>query len=150
MILYAFMIGGNALLAGVNLKNLSALYQDLSRSPYFVDKTGILDQLIPFFSTNMKYICITRPRRFGKSSITQMLAAYLSKCINTESIFNCLAVAHQPYYRENLNRHNVVYMDLSRLPRACVSYNAFEDMLSARLISDLKKQFPVRALYYSL
>ena len=130
------------MIAGVNLSSFSALFKELCRSNYFVDKTGILAQLIPYFSTNMKYICITRPRRFGKSSITHMLAAYLCKCVDAGNLFDNLSVAKELFYRDHLNSHNVVYMDLSKLPRTCKSYNEFEDMLTARLMADLKKQYP--------
>ena len=130
------------MLAGVNLNNSLTMYKRLSRSPYFVDKTGIIGQLIPLFSTNMNYICITRPRRFGKTSITQMLSAYLCKTADAKDIFEHLAIAKQPFFKDHLNRYNVVYMDLSRLPRACDSYIKFENLLVNQLENDLIKQYP--------
>ena len=130
------------MLAGVNLHNSAVMYKELSSSPYFVDKTDILKLLVPLFSTNMKYICITRPRRFGKTSITQMLSAYLCKTDETGDIFKNLVVAKQPFYRDHLNKHNVVYMDLSRLPDNCDSYKEFNDILVGQLENDLRKQYP--------
>jgi len=127
---------------GVNLKSFAAFFTKLYNSTYFVDKTGILGELIPYFSTNTNYICITRPRRFGKTSIAQMMSAYLSKSVNTGDLFDHLAIAKEPFYREHLNRHNVVYMDLSRLPRGCESYDKFEDMLTDQLILDLRGEYP--------
>jgi len=130
------------MLVGVNLKSFAAVYAELCRSTYFVDKTGIIGQFIPFFSTSTKYICITRPRRFGKSSIAQMLSAYLCKKVDEENLFNGLAVARMPFYKDHINKHNVVYMDLSRIPRGCKSYAMFEDMLVGQLTRDLKEQYP--------
>ena len=54
-------------------------YKMVFDSPYFVDKTLILDEIIPRINTTEKYICITRPRRFGKSVMANMLAAFFSK-----------------------------------------------------------------------
>jgi len=130
------------MLVGLNLKSSAALYTELSHSAYFVDKTDILRQFIPYFSTDTKYICITRPRRFGKTSIAQMLLAYLCKSVSTDDLFKHLNIAGMPFYKEHLNQHNVVYMDLSKLPSTCTSYRMFEDILIKRLSSDLYKQFP--------
>ncbi|MGL5752113.1 MAG: AAA family ATPase, partial [Paraclostridium sp.] len=42
-------------------------YKELVGSRYFVDKSNIIEELNERISTNDKYVCITRPRRFGKS-----------------------------------------------------------------------------------
>ena len=52
----------------LNSKKASLLYKDETESTYFVDKTAMLDELIPLIEPNLrdknqKYICITRPRR---------------------------------------------------------------------------------------
>ena len=64
-------------------------YQEIVNSTYFVDKTGLLEELIPIVGPgsrgdgaafragqSSKYICITRPRRFGKTIAANMVAAY--------------------------------------------------------------------------
>lgn len=42
-------------------------YKNLYRSKYFVDKSLIIEKLNDLINTSDKYVCITRPRRFGKS-----------------------------------------------------------------------------------
>ena len=59
-------------------------YNELAKSKYFIDKSNILKKLNTFISTPNKYICITKPRRFGKSSIINMLGAYYTKGYNVE------------------------------------------------------------------
>ena len=44
-------------------------FTEVYKSPYFVDKSGMISEIIPRIGTTEKYICITRPRRFGKSVI---------------------------------------------------------------------------------
>ena len=47
-------------------------------SPYFVDKSAILEEIIPRIGTTENYICLTRPRRFGKSIMANMIGAFFS------------------------------------------------------------------------
>ena len=38
-------------------------FAEVYKSPYFVDKSEIISEIIPRIGTTEKYICITRPRR---------------------------------------------------------------------------------------
>ncbi len=59
-----------------------SMYQEMAQSPYFVDKTAMINEIIPRIGIAEKYICVTRPRRFGKSVMASMLGAFFSKaCI---------------------------------------------------------------------
>lgn len=49
-------------------------YRYIKEMEYFVDKTDILTEIFPILNTENRYVCITRPRRFGKTA-----AACLSK-----------------------------------------------------------------------
>ena len=42
------------------------------KQPYFVDKTELLSELFPFLERGNTHICITRPRRFGKTVISMI------------------------------------------------------------------------------
>ena len=55
-----------------------ALYQGETNQPYFVDKSLLLAELFPVLDAGNQHICITRPRRFGKSMAADMLTAYYS------------------------------------------------------------------------
>ena len=53
-------------------------FKDILASDY-VDKTGLIRLINDAIGTNRKLICISRPRRFGKSFTTQMLCAYYDR-----------------------------------------------------------------------
>lgn len=59
----------------------------------YVDKT----ELIPFISSRLgtldNMICVSRPRRFGKSLTADMLCAYYSKGCGSRKLFEGLAVS---------------------------------------------------------
>ena len=55
----------NRVVTGNYLNSTDALtaYTEVYKSPYFVDKSEVLNEIIPRIGTTEKYICITRPRR---------------------------------------------------------------------------------------
>lgn len=48
-------------------------YKTITKAPYFVDKSGILKELIPALEREQRFFCITRPRRFGKTVMANMM-----------------------------------------------------------------------------
>ena len=56
-------------------------YRLMTEETYFVDKSMLLQELIPAFSAAERFYCITRPRRFGKSVAANMIAAFFGKAV---------------------------------------------------------------------
>ena len=81
------------------------LYKSECLSAYFVDKTLMLRELFPYVSAGNRHICITRPRRFGKSYAANMLAAYYSKGADSEKMFSGLQISKEADFREHLNKY---------------------------------------------
>lgn len=54
-------------------------YREMTGSLYYVDKSAMIGELIESIGTPDKYICVTRPRRFGKTVIANMLASFFRK-----------------------------------------------------------------------
>ena len=46
------------------------------RSKIYVDKTGMLEYTNSVLDSEQGYICVSRPRRFGKSIAAEMLVSY--------------------------------------------------------------------------
>ena len=73
-----------------NYLNTTAVYDTYRRehnSPYFVDKSKLLCELCPRVDTTANYICVTRPRRFGKSMAANMMAAFFQEPVIREPCF---------------------------------------------------------------
>ncbi len=60
-------------------------------------------------------MCVTRPRRFGKSLALSMLNAYYSKGCDSRDLFKDLAISKDPSFDEHLNKHNVFCIDMNGL-----------------------------------
>lgn len=55
------------------------LYKSECLSAYFVDKTLMLRELFPYVSAGNRHICITRPCRFGKTIMANMINSFFQK-----------------------------------------------------------------------
>ena len=92
-------------------------YKKIIQNPYFVDKSMLIHELIPSINSVNCYCCVTRPRRFGKTVMANMIGAFLGKTDRKDRIFDRLAVSGISAYEEHLNRHDVIYIDFSRTPK---------------------------------
>jgi len=54
-------------------------FQRAVNSDIYVDKTGLIKYTNRVINTMQAYVCVSRPRRFGKSMAADMLTAYYSR-----------------------------------------------------------------------
>ena len=62
---------------GIYLNPDSSKFEEAVNSDIYVDKTGLLTYTNSVLHTMQKYICISRPRCFGKSTAANMITAYV-------------------------------------------------------------------------
>ena len=109
----------------------------------FIDKSN----LITITNSNIskpssKFMCVTRPRRFGKTMALSMLNAYYSKGCDSQSLFEKLNIAKDNSYLEHLNKHNVIWIDMASLYTDIRDKNDFFKELETNLLDDLNEAFP--------
>ncbi len=118
------------------------LYKSESLSPYFVDKTLMLSELFPYVSAGNRHICITRPRRFGKTIMANMISSFFQKASDSSDVFDSLTISQVDDYRKYKNQYNVIRIDFSKMPRNCDSYTQYIERIEALLIEDVKEAYP--------
>ena len=64
---------------GIYLNPRNDSYEEICNSDIFVDKSELISFTNNKIRKSGKYICVSRPRRFGKSVNLNMLAAYYSR-----------------------------------------------------------------------
>lgn len=100
----------------LNTNSALILYKELKNSEYFVDKSSMIEAINRRIRTNTKYICITKPRRWGKTSILNMLGSFYCKAYDAKPLFDHLAISKSRNYTAHLNKYNVINICLSNLP----------------------------------
>ncbi|MDY2699530.1 MAG: AAA family ATPase [Lachnospiraceae bacterium] len=126
----------------VNSKTAYTLYKSETVKPYFIDKTMILKELFPLVEEGSNYLCITRPRRFGKTVMANMIASFFSKGRNAEDVFQTLQIYREKDCQKYMNQYTVIHITFNDLPRKCNSYEQYIDRIEGLLIEDLKKEYP--------
>ncbi len=119
-----------------------SLYSSETSGLYFVDKTMLLSELFPLIETGNRHICLTRPRRFGKTVMANMIGAFFSRGCDSHDLFDHLQIAEQEGYLENLNQHDVIHIDFSEVPRQCKTYEQYIGRIERRLLKDIRKAYP--------
>ena len=94
----------------VNIGN--AGFQSVRKGRY-IDKSGLITFINETLGTKDKLTCVSRPRRFGKSFATQMLCAYYDKSCDSRELFCDLEIAKEPSFETNLNKFDVIYLDIT-------------------------------------
>ena len=82
------------------------------KSPY-IDKTGLIDLVNRSIDTAGNLICVSRPRRFGKSYAAQMLCAYYDKSVDSKDLFEKLKISLSSDYEKYLNKYDVIYLNMT-------------------------------------
>lgn len=117
-------------------------YKIVASDRYFVDKSMLLEELIPSIDREQRFLCITRPRRFGKTVMANMVAAYFGKAADSRSVFGQLAIAQSSRYEEYINQYDIIYIDFSRLPESCQTYEEYIRRIKMGIKKDLFAEFP--------
>ena len=140
----------------LNSRKSGSVFRRTAQSLYFVDKTAILDELIPTVEQkktaedgqepgsgrDIRYICITRPRRFGKTVMASMIASYFGKGEPSREAFQGLEIGKSARFEEHLNRHNVIYISFNEVPDECRTYEQYISRIKKRLLGDLRTAYP--------
>ena len=127
-------------------------YKALASETYFIDKSALIAELLPALGTSQRFFCITRPRRFGKSVMANMVGAFFERTADAGTIFSSLQIASPEISRRlnhtgcknchaYLNQYDIIYIDFSEVPENCVSYNTYITRILQGLKKDLSESF---------
>ncbi len=108
----------------------------------YVDKTGMIALINQKLNKHrLKYVCVSRPRRFGKSMAADMLTAYYSKGCDSKELFSGMAIKKEPSYHTHLNRHNVIRLDIQRFLFHESHCSIFINKIQETVIKDLETEY---------
>ncbi len=116
-------------------------YKTVMNGIYFVDKSEILEELIPALQQEQRFFCITRPRRFGKTIMANMIAAFFEKS-DEKSLFDNLHISKYEQYKSQAGKHNVIYIDFSQMPGECHCYRDYITRIQDGLVRDIRDAYP--------
>ena len=110
------------------------------RSRIYVDKTNLIACTNRLINTEEKFICVSRPRRFGKSMALKMLAAYYSSGCDSTDLFRGRKVESDDSFGEHLNRYDVIFLNMQQFLSEA-SPGMVTDYLVREVLRDLRKEY---------
>ncbi len=126
-----------------NFLNLgNSKFERYKNNKIFIDKSLLIKECNSLLFTEDSYMCVTRPRRFGKTMALSMLNAYYSKGCNSKEIFDKLDISNDESYLNHLNKHNVIWIDMASVYTDLKNKNKFVDEVQKEILEDLNEKFP--------
>ncbi|MCI5982385.1 MAG: AAA family ATPase, partial [Bacteroidales bacterium] len=118
------------------------LFTEDLNSKIYVDKSEMVVDLNEYYRTGDKYICVSRARRFGKTMMANLLAAYYSKGCDSRALFEGLKLAQHEGWDKYLNSSNVIYIDINGRYSLAEDKNNFVKQLKQDIVDELIEEFP--------
>ena len=111
-------------------------------SEIYVDKTGLIEYTNRSAKTLQSYICISRPRRFGKSIAANMLSAYYTCEYDSRELFSNLKIASSDSYEKHLNKYDVIFLNMQEFLSQSSNVEEMLSLLKKSVIWDLLDKYP--------
>ncbi len=110
-------------------------------SRIYIDKSMLIAKVNAVCRTERKCICVSRPRRFGKSMAANMLAAYYSCGCDSAELFAGLKIEKEQSFQEHLNRHYVIRIDVQRFLESEKELDSFIGDMERSVVAELLEEF---------
>ena len=127
---------------GIYFNPGSKLFREAISSKIYVDKTGLLAYTNSCLNTGQKYLCVSRPRRFGKSTTANMLAAYYGMGEDTSALFSDFAISRDASFPLHRNRYHVISLNMQSFLSRSKNLPGMLDKISLYLCRELLRAYP--------
>ena len=107
----------------------------------YVDKTMMIAETNRMIDEGSNYICISRPRRFGKTIAGEMLSAYYSKGCDAGELFAPYKIASDPSFEEKRNRYHVIKLDMNSEYQNVADREHLIYRVTEKVKEEMQKQF---------
>lgn len=126
---------------GIYVNPGNTVFRKALNSKIYVDKTKLIAAVNDRLGTADCYLCVSRPRRFGKSMAADMLAAYYSRGCDSGELFSGREIAGEASFEAHLNRHNVIRLDIQSFLFQESHLNIFIDKIQEYVIRELQNEY---------
>ena len=126
---------------GLYLNPRNDSFQQAINNPIYVDKSLLINYTNQLIGTDDNKLCVSRPRRFGKSTDANMLVAYYSKGCDSHDIFDSLKISQTDHYFKHLNQHHVIHINMQDFLSKTHDINKMILLLAKLIFREIKKVF---------
>ena len=117
-------------------------FQEALNSEIYIDKTELMLYTNKVLRTEQKYICVSRPRRFGKSMAANMLTAYYSRGCDSREMFSKYKIARADSFEKHLNKYNVIHINMVKYLDEAKDIKEMVKFIEEDIIDEITEEFP--------
>ena len=117
-------------------------YNAVNYSQIYVDKTELIKYTNKVLFGEQKFICVSRPRRFGKSMTANMLKAYYSRGCDSKELFEDLKISESDSFEKHLNQYNVIYLNIPPFIDESEDIQETVQFIKDDIMEELLTEFP--------
>ena len=127
---------------GVYLNPGNEKFAKAVQSEIYVDKTGLIEYTNQVLNTVQRYVCVSRPRRFGKSMTADMLTAYYGKECDSRELFSGLKISQNAVFAQHLNQYPTIFLNMQEFLSRSKEIGQVIDRVRRMLLRELKNSYP--------
>lgn len=116
-------------------------FSEAVNSEIYIDKTRLLEYTNRVINTTSKFICNSRPRRFGKSMTADMLSAYYSRGCDSKELFKNYEISTVSSYEKNLNKYDVIHFDVQWCMMDAEDADHVVDYINEGILQELREAY---------
>ena len=116
-------------------------FSEAVNSEIYIDKTRLLEYTNQVINTTSKFICNSRPRRFGKSMTADMLSAYYSRGCDSKELFKNYEISTVSSYEKNLNKYDVIHFDVQWCMMDAKDADHVVDYINEGILQELREAY---------
>ncbi|MDE6219665.1 MAG: AAA family ATPase [Lachnospiraceae bacterium] len=125
---------------GIYLNPGNKKFWKATRSKIYVDKTGLIAWTNEQINTEQGFVCVSRPRRFGKSITLNMLAAYYSRGCDSRELFAGRKIQSEKSFEEHLNQYDVIFLNMQHFLIGAKN-REITDYIEQEVLGEIQKEF---------
>ena len=111
-------------------------------SKIYVDKTGLIEYTNRVLNTKQRFVCVSRPRRFGKSMAAEMLVAYYDRECASKELFQGYKIEKTPSFEKHLNQYNVISLNMLDFYKKGRPVEEMLDKIEKALLWEVLEAYP--------
>lgn len=127
---------------GIYLNPDNTDYQRALNSRIYIDKSELMSYTNSIMNTEQQFICVSRPRRFGKSMAVNMLTAYYSRGCDSGELFQNLKISKAESFEKHMNKYNVIHINMQNFLSRTQSIDQMIALITRAVCRDIFREYP--------
>lgn len=127
---------------GVYLNPDNSKFEEAVNSAVYIDKTGLIEYTNSVLHTMQHNVCVSRPRRFGKSMAANMLTAYYSRGCDSRELFSKYRISQSDDFTKHLNQYDTIFLNIQEFLSRSSDIRGLIERIKKLVLRDLKKVYP--------